>query len=101
MVNQDNPIRQSEGDRMQHFGIDRWVDFARGLANEQESAAMREHLASGCSECAPLADFFTGLTGICRRMTAFTVPDRLLRQAYRIFPAQPSSQPKRAIRIPV
>ncbi len=101
MVNHQNPSHYKERAWEEHFGIDRWVDFARGVAPEQEDSAMREHLASGCSECSPLADFFTELNDVCRSMVSYTVPDHVMRQAYAIFPAPVAERPKRVLRIPV
>lgn len=38
---------------MEHFSIEEWVDFARGVdrGTADRAAAMREHLSHGCSEC--------------------------------------------------
>jgi hypothetical protein len=101
MLDHHDPIDRTGDDPARHYEIDQWVDFARGLAVEPQSSAMREHVALGCSECAPLADFFTELNSVCRSMASSAVPDTVLRQAYRIFPVQLPSRPKRAFRIPV
>jgi hypothetical protein len=62
---------------------------------------MREHLASGCSECAPLANFFTELSGVCRSMISCAVPDNVLRQAHALFPVSAPRRAKRTLRLPV
>jgi hypothetical protein len=62
---------------------------------------MREHLASGCSECAPFANFFSELNDVCRSMASNAVPDSVLRQAYALFPVSAPSRAKRTLRLPV
>ncbi|MCU1237444.1 MAG: hypothetical protein JWP63_5411 [Candidatus Solibacter sp.] len=42
--------------RAGHYGIERWVDFARGLESEPESTEMSDH-AAGCSTCHDLMTF--------------------------------------------
>jgi hypothetical protein len=101
MVDRHDPMSRTGEDPARHYEIDRWVDFARGLADERESSAMRNHLELGCSECGPFADFFTELSGVCRSMASCAVPDTVLHQAYRIFPVRVPSRPKRVFRIPV
>ena len=36
---------------MRHFGIGHWTDYVRGLAAEDDAAAMRAHLEGGCETC--------------------------------------------------
>jgi hypothetical protein len=38
-------------DAMKHFDITEWSDFARGVADEADRAAMNAHVASGCVPC--------------------------------------------------
>ena len=60
---------------MKHYGIAQWVDFARGLMPERDGAAMRMHLAEGCSECREVADFCVKLSAVCGEMSTIQVPD--------------------------
>jgi hypothetical protein len=71
----------------QHFGMEQWLDFARGLTDPTTTAVMRKHLASGCPKCKPHAVFFLELDRICRSLAAREVPLPALRLAYQIFPA--------------
>ena len=48
--------RPGKGGRARHFGIDRWVDFARGLEPETEFARMLGH-AKTCAACEDLMTF--------------------------------------------
>jgi hypothetical protein len=86
---------------MMHYGIAHWVDFARGLVRETDQAAMREHLASGCSECGQLVNFCDKLASDCREMARRDVPESAVRLAHAIFPINGPPEPKRAARTPV
>lgn len=37
---------------MKHYGIEEWIDYARGTATESLNKALEEHLEQGCSACA-------------------------------------------------
>jgi hypothetical protein len=86
---------------MNHFGILQWAGFARGVAPEEERAAMTEHLESGCTECREALAFCETFVRISSRMTAQRVPDGAARLAKSICPARPKRVPRRAFRIPV
>jgi hypothetical protein len=60
---------------------------------------MREHLETGCADCAPMAAFLKSLARVCRGMEA--APDTVARLARAICPARPSTRASRSIRIPI
>jgi hypothetical protein len=37
---------------MNHYGLEQWIDYARGTATESLSRALDEHLETGCAACA-------------------------------------------------
>jgi hypothetical protein len=49
------PVRRT-GAKSRHFGIERWVDFARGLEPECEATGMSDH-AARCAACHDLMTF--------------------------------------------
>ena len=85
---------------MKHYGIIEWVDFARGVSAVGSPPAMEAHLAGGCPSCQQLAEFFAKLTAVCGGAVLQPVPERALRQAQALFPAQPAVRAKRSFRIP-
>ncbi len=36
---------------MEHFSIDEWIDFARGIDKKEKTIEMRTHLDRGCARC--------------------------------------------------
>jgi hypothetical protein len=86
---------------MKHFGIIQWVDFTRGVLPDADEIRMREHLATGCTECSGIVEFCNKLAGVCRKMTPVSVPDAVVLQARSIFQAKLIQPPKRQFRIPV
>jgi hypothetical protein len=86
---------------MNHYTIDQWVDFSRGLVAADEGAQMRAHLSTGCPECQHHAEFTKKLSLACLMSAATTVPDSTLRLARAIFPVRVQDRPKRGNRIPV
>src|SRR6266516_164212 len=43
---------------MRHFDIVQWDDYVRDLLEPADRTAMKEHLASGCQECADKVNSF-------------------------------------------
>ena len=86
---------------MNHFAIDQWVDFSRGLAAAADGARMSAHLASGCPECCRLASFTEKLAQACYSSAGTEVPEPALRLARAIFPVRVQDRPRRGNRIPI
>lgn len=86
---------------MKHFGIAQWADFARRVASNEDQAAMRDHLESGCAPCGEWARFCDRLSQICRGMAAYEVPNSVVRGARAIFPSRPPERPRRLVTVPV
>jgi len=94
-------VLESLGYFMNHFGIDRWADFSRGVVNATDAAQMRAHLADGCTDCARLAGFTRNLAETCARSASTHVPESALRLARAIFPVRVQDRPRRGNRIPI
>jgi len=87
---------------MTHYAMAQWVDFSRGLSSDGDRSMMEAHLAGGCVDCREALSFCERLASVCRRASAYAVPDYVLRRARAIFPAPPvAERPKRAFRIPI
>jgi hypothetical protein len=91
----------SQRNRMNHYAIDEWVDFSRGLVTDGDGARMRAHLAAGCADCRHLSEFTTKLAHACSNTAAAQVPESALRMARAIFPVRLPDRPKRGSRIPI
>ena len=86
---------------MNHYAIDQWVDFTRGLVPVHHAAEMRAHVAEGCPECRRLSRFTQKLANVCATSAAVEVPESTLRLARAIFPVRVTSRPKRGNRVPI
>jgi hypothetical protein len=86
---------------MNHFAIDQWVDFSRGLVAAEDRGRMHAHLTAGCPECRALADFTRKLALSCSGSASAEVPESALRLARAIFPVRVTGRPRRGNRIPI
>jgi hypothetical protein len=86
---------------MMHYGIVQWVDFARGVAPEEERGGMAGHLSTGCPDCLQAAVFCETLARVCQGMALQSAPASASRLARAICPSRSPARPKRAFRIPV
>lgn len=43
---------------MEHFSVEKWVDFARGVIGAPDRTAMQKHLDGGCKECSRIANLW-------------------------------------------
>lgn len=86
---------------MEHYDIVQWTDFVRGVAPEEDQAAMQRHLEGACPICQPVAEFFRKLLCVCSNLGRYQAPDSAVRSGKAIFPAQGPEKPKTAIRLPV
>ena len=84
---------------MKHYGIEEWVDFARGLSDPAQTGEMREHLAASCSECVPVADFFRKFDETARGMEQVSLPDRVIKAAKAIFPVYKPANARALVRL--
>jgi hypothetical protein len=64
-----------------HFDIEAWVDFARGLSSPAQNSAMQIHLASGCVPCSEMASLFVRIWKISQAAAEDRVPENWSRQA--------------------
>jgi hypothetical protein len=64
---------------MAHHSMEKWIDFARGVLGEQESAAMQTHLETGCKQCSEAVNLWRHVYEIARQDQAFEPPESAVR----------------------
>jgi hypothetical protein len=64
---------------MDHFSMERWVDFARGLVAPQERASMQGHLDAGCKQCSKALGLWKHLHQVARKENELQPPDSAVR----------------------
>jgi hypothetical protein len=64
---------------MGHFGLDKWVDFARDVIDETQKTAMERHLESGCADCGTVLHTWKRIQEIGCRDSLYEPPDSAIR----------------------
>jgi hypothetical protein len=64
---------------MEHFSMEKWIDFARNVVGAQERAAMEDHLKDGCERCSQSLSMWTRVHGIARHDHKFEPPESAVR----------------------
>lgn len=85
---------------MNHYAIDEWADFTRGVVAGTRAQQMQEHL-SGCTDCRRISEFTLKVATTCTSLAATTVPESAVRLARAIFPVRMQDRPKRGNRLPI
>jgi hypothetical protein len=86
---------------IEHYAIEQWADFTRGLSTGEELIHMKAHLQSGCSKCRQLSDFTTKLNSTCTHLVRDQVPESTVRLARAIFQPRVYDRPKKGNRLPI
>lgn len=64
---------------MMHYAMEKWIDFARGLLEGPEKAAMESHLRKGCTRCSKMLDLWKRVYGAAQRDRSIEIPERAVR----------------------
>ncbi len=64
---------------MGHFGLDKWVDFAREVMDEPEKTTMQRHLETGCADCGSILHTWKRVEEIGRRDSLYEPPASAIR----------------------
>jgi hypothetical protein len=67
------------GDRMRHYSLEQWVDFARNVVDENERGEMENHLKTGCVRCSRELGVWQRLQQLARRESSFAPSDGAVR----------------------
>lgn len=65
---------------MRHYTMEKWVDFARGVLNEQERVAMKSHLDGGCRACKDILRLWERVHAMGRQERAYEPPESTVRE---------------------
>jgi hypothetical protein len=65
---------------MDHYSMENWVDFARGVVGAQEKTAMQSHLDTGCKQCSKALNLWQQVHQVARQQTALEPPETAVRQ---------------------
>ncbi|MBC7924087.1 MAG: hypothetical protein H7039_00370 [Bryobacteraceae bacterium] len=68
---------------MKHYSLENWVDYLRGVSDPAREPMMKEHLASGCTQCRRHLEL---LQAVSQSACEIAVPDAWLQRASSIFP---------------
>lgn len=59
---------------MEHFSIDEWVDFARGVDRKEKTVKMREHVNRGCIKCRETLEKWRHVVNFANQENSFEPP---------------------------
>lgn len=76
----------------EHYTVERWADFVRGIPHQPDRPEMQAHLDSGCAHCTASVAWLSALAHTWAQDTRLVVPAELTARAIEIFQAE---RPKR------
>ncbi len=71
-----------------HYNEALWIDFVRGIVNEDLAREMQQHLQGGCHRCHALHTSLAAVEESFAEDRSWPVPEALVAKARTIFPAQ-------------
>src|SRR5690349_15472900 len=66
---------------MEHFSIQKWVDFVRGVVPQEQNREMQKHLDQGCSNCRRLVETWKHVLACAAGEKSYEPPDASVRMA--------------------
>lgn len=66
---------------MKHFDDAAWADFARRSASPDDTVAMQQHLATGCTKCEAMLKMWQSVVSVTRHELTYLPPDDQVRVA--------------------
>src|SRR3984957_13970918 len=60
---------------MDHYSMENWVDFARGVIGVRETTAVQSHLDTGCKKCSKARKLWKHVHQVARQETALAPPE--------------------------
>jgi hypothetical protein len=64
---------------MEHFSMQDWVDFARGVKEEEMTTKMQQHLDEGCAKCSKNLDIWRHVMKFAKKEALYTPPESSIR----------------------
>jgi|HubBroStandDraft_1064217.scaffolds.fasta_scaffold00134_12 hypothetical protein len=82
---------------MRHYSMEKWVDFARGVIEEQERTAMLSHLENGCHECSAALSLWHRVHTVGQREQTYEPPESAVRALRGAFALHGPRKVRRAV----
>jgi len=64
---------------MEHFSMEKWIDFARDVVGAPDKAVMQNHLATGCKQCSKALELWKHVHEVARHERVLEPPDSAVR----------------------
>ncbi len=64
---------------MEHFAMEKWVDFVRNVSGAPDKAAMQKHLETGCKQCTKTLDLWKHVHQVAQHERALEPPESAVR----------------------
>jgi hypothetical protein len=77
---------------MRHYSLEKWVDFARNVIDEDERIKMQSHLQTGCAACSRELRMWQRLQQVARREAVYAPPEGTLRTVNATFANRSAGQ---------
>jgi hypothetical protein len=81
---------------MRHYSLEKWVDFARNVIQEDLKAKMQSHLQTGCSECLKELNLWRRLQQTAQRESGYEPSQGAVREVNSIFANQSTHRTRHA-----
>ena len=81
---------------MRHYSLEKWVDFARNVIDEDEKVEMQSHLETGCTACSKELSMWQRLQQVARREPAYTPSEGAVRTVNATFVNRSAGRSSRA-----
>jgi hypothetical protein len=81
---------------MRHYSLEKWVDFVRGVVQEDEKREMQTHLETGCKQCSKESGMWQRLQQVARRESAYAPSAGAVRIVNAAFLSRPARQLRHA-----
>jgi hypothetical protein len=59
---------------MEHFSIEEWIDFVRGIDGKPRTSEMREHLDHGCAKCSKILETWRQIVNFANQQKNWEPP---------------------------
>ncbi len=82
---------------MDHYSMDKWIDFAREVVGPQEKAAMQRHLDTKCKQCSKALNLWKHVHQVARQESPLELPDSAVRAMKGAFAIHGPKRQKRGV----
>jgi len=79
-----------------HYDVPEWADFVRGLGDDAQRSAMRQHLSAGCARCGEFVATLQRFVPIAANEMKYEPPAEVVVRAEAVFQPRASNAVSRA-----